>query len=736
MKTEMKLFFNNARKPRQKALSLLLAIAVMLSVAPLYTIGACAATNTFTVKNDDGVNIEYQILDSGDVQVSESSSYSGNVTIPEKVVDSGITYFVTAIGDKAFYNCTGLTSITIPDSVTSIGDQAFYHCIGLTSIPLPSKVTSIGNFAFGDCSSLTSITLPDSMTSISNGILANCSSLTSVTLSPRVTSIGDGAFMGCGCLTGITLPDGVKSIGNEILLNCSSLKSVNLPNSVTSIGYGTFWGCGSLTSIALPAGIKSIGWVMFADCSSLTSITLPTSVTSIGDEAFEGCSGLTSITLPASVTSICREAFLGCSSLTSITLPDSVTSLGDGAFLDCSSLENAYFDGDEPTIGDSAFSGCSNSLNFHCADDGDFSKLAPYGTVHKGEKTYSVTVASLSHGSVTPSTEKGMPGETISLTVKPEDGYALVDNSLSFYNADSGSQYPITGNSFTMLASNVTVTAAFKETFGGSSSNHDSSHTSSTTSGSTPSLPSTVKDLSSRMEVDLSGVTFSPNVTGITFSVTPETKNGDPKGESGSIPDLDGKAAYNLAVSDADLNVIGTPSLYKLKLLDQNGNDISSFSGKVTIKIPVPIGHRGTLRVFRYESDRTLTDMNAAVENGFLVLQTDHFSDYIVADTGDSITLDTTSYQMPVGGKYQIGIKLTGDKAATAKVYSTNNNIAIAAKLKNGNVQVNGKGVGTAYIMVDVYDKKNNLLSHASVRVEMIGSCRPHGNSTRQVGVY
>ena len=502
-----------------------------------------------------------------------------------------------------------------------------------------------------------------------------------------MTLIGDGAFMGCSSLTSISLPDGVTSIGNGAFLSCIDLKSIILPDSVTSISDEAFWHCRSLTNIILPASITSINIVTFADCSSLTSITLPAGVTSICDEAFEGCS----------------------------------------------SLENVYFDGGIPDVGNSAFSGCSKSLNFYCASDDDFSELAPYGTVHNEVKTYSITVDSLSHGSVTPSTENGMPGETISLTVKPEDGYSLIANSLSY--TDGGNRYGITGNSFTMPAANVTVTAAFKKTSSGSNSDHHSSHTSSTTSALTPSLPSMLENPSTGMEVYLFGATFSPSVKGITFSVTPETANGDPKGGSG-ITDLDGKAACNLAVSDADLDVIGTPSLYGLKLLDQNGNNISSFIGSVTIKIPLPLGLRGMPRVFRYESDGTLTDMNATVENGFLVFQTDHFGDYIVADTGNSITLDTTSYQMSVGGKYQIGIKLTGDKAATVKVYSTNNKIATAAKLENGNVQVNGKGTGAAYVMFDVYDNKNNLLSHASVRVEMIGNSRPHGDSTRQIGVY
>ncbi|WP_330601193.1 hypothetical protein [Caproicibacter fermentans] len=91
---------------------------------------------------------------------------------------------------------------------------------------------------------------------------------------------------------------------------------------------------------------------------------------------------------------------------------------------------------------------------------------------------------------------------------------------------------------------------------------------------------------------------------------------------------------------------------------------------------------------------------------------------------------------MPVGGSYQIGVKLTGTKAAAVKFHSTNDKVATVAKLKNGNYQVTGNGLGTVYIMFDVYDNKNKLLTHASVRVDVKTGIRPRGDSTRQIGVF
>src|SRR5574344_927328 len=109
-----------------------------------------------------------------------SGTYTGVITIPSSVIYNSVTYSVTSIGESAFAECPGLTSITIPNSVTTIGESAFADCFGLTSITIPNSVTTIGNSAFNSCTGLTSITIPNSVTSI--GILAfsSCESLKSI----------------------------------------------------------------------------------------------------------------------------------------------------------------------------------------------------------------------------------------------------------------------------------------------------------------------------------------------------------------------------------------------------------------------------------------------------------------------------------------------------------------------------------------------------------------------------
>ena len=222
------------------------------------------------------------------------------------------------INDNLFYNCSSLTSVTIPNSVTSIGDVAFYKCTSLTSVTIPNSVTSIGDRAFDGCKSLTSVTIPDSVTSIGDFAFDSCKSLTSVTIPNSVTSIGVRAFGDCTSLTSVTIPNSVTSIGKSAFLQCESLTSVTIPNSVTSIEKYAFWHCTSLTSITIPNSITSIGEYSFSCCKNLTSVTIPNSVTSIEESAFSCCTNLTSVTIGNSVTSIGNSAFELCDKLVEV----------------------------------------------------------------------------------------------------------------------------------------------------------------------------------------------------------------------------------------------------------------------------------------------------------------------------------------------------------------------------------------------------------------------------------
>ena len=167
--------------------------------------------------------------------------YEGTVIIPSTVIHDGETYTVTKIADNAFSNCSGLNSVTIPNSVTCIGESAFYDCSGLTSVTIPNSVKSIGDLVFDGCSGLTSVTIPNSVTSIGSCAFYQCSGLTSVTIPNSVTSIGYGAFNDCSGLTSVTIPNSVTSIGEYAFSWCNGLtfiiSEIESPFSISGVFY-------------------------------------------------------------------------------------------------------------------------------------------------------------------------------------------------------------------------------------------------------------------------------------------------------------------------------------------------------------------------------------------------------------------------------------------------------------------------------------------------------------------
>ena len=265
--------------------------------------------------------------------------YSGAVVIPATVTYDGTTYPVTSIEAIAFYGSTELTSIVVPNSVTEIGQEAFGNCPGLTSIVVES-----GNPRFDSRNNCNAI-----IETTDNVLIAGCKN----TIIPNsVTKIGNFAFDRCDSLTSIVIPNSVTSIGHYAFYSCDSLTSIDIPNSVIEIGYGVFEGCSGLTSIVVESGnprydsrnncnaiIETAYNTLIYGCKNTT---IPNSVTTIDDYAFYNCDGLTSIVIPNSVTEIGFAAFESCSGLTSVVIPNSVTSIGDGAFSNCWGLTDVY----------------------------------------------------------------------------------------------------------------------------------------------------------------------------------------------------------------------------------------------------------------------------------------------------------------------------------------------------------------------------------------------------------
>jgi hypothetical protein len=291
----------------------------------------------FLVQSSDVIAQDYNYVTNSDnsITITGYTGSGGDATIPDAI--DGLT--VTSIRDGAFFGCTTLTSMTIPESVIVIGLQAFYNCTSLTNVTIPNSVTFIGDLAFWNCSSLTSVTIPDSVAEILGG------------------GEGQGTFSFCTSLTSVTIPDNVITIGEDAFLGCSSLTNVTIGKGLTSVGDGAFSGCTNLTVIEASqtnSAFSSLGGVLF-DKNQTTIIIYP-----------EGKTNGT-YTVPISATNIAEDAFYYCQSLTSITVPGNVVTIGADAFDCCTTLTGVFFEGNAPNFDsdDALFMGDANATVYY-----------------------------------------------------------------------------------------------------------------------------------------------------------------------------------------------------------------------------------------------------------------------------------------------------------------------------------------------------------------------------------
>ena len=356
--------------------------------------------------------INYTLSSSAKAATVIAGNYSGKIVIPATVVYNNITYNVTTI-NAAFKECTGVTSVTIPNSVTSIGGNAFMNCTGLTSLVLGTGITTIEASAFEGCTGLTSVhikdiaawlqiqfksfyggtyanplyyakhlylngvevsnlIIPDSIKYIKSYAFYNCSSLASVVFPDGVMSIGQSAFNGCTGLTTIIIPSSSAFTVNEKAFeNCTSLSAVHIKDvaawCMSSFSSNPLYYAKHLylngvevSNLTIPEGVAAIKSSAFYNCSSLRSVIIPNSVTSIGSSSFRNCTDLTSVILGEGIKTIGTNAFRDCSSLTNITLGDSITDIEWLAFENCSSLSSITIGKAVTSLGDGIFKGCDS----------------------------------------------------------------------------------------------------------------------------------------------------------------------------------------------------------------------------------------------------------------------------------------------------------------------------------------------------------------------------------------
>ena len=396
----------------KKTLSLILAL---VATTTLWAYDFQSGDLYYNITSDTTVEVTYQY------DWASNNNYAGltTATIPETVTYNGTTYSVTSIGNDAFYDCSSLTSITIPNSVTSIGNSAFYGCSSLpvennlryadtylveavdktlSTYSIKEGTKWIGNSAFSYCRSLTSITIPNSVTSIGKSAFSGCNSLTSITIPNSVTSIGDYAFNYCSALTSITIPNSLTSIGSEAFNGCSSLTSITIPNSVTSIGSSAFYDCYALDTIYIEAMTPpTLGSFIFSDSIAICYIPCLAKAMYIASKwanyvelfaeyDFEQTSGVTSgvcgeqlywnyanAKLTITGDGAMFDDHTQCipwnwlqDSIKTIELNEGITHIADDSFNGCSALREITLPASLKVIGSSAFANCPRIYEVTC----------------------------------------------------------------------------------------------------------------------------------------------------------------------------------------------------------------------------------------------------------------------------------------------------------------------------------------------------------------------------------
>ena len=313
---------------------------------------------------------------------ADRDNLSGDVVIPDEVIYEGKAYPVTAFSG-GFENCTGLISVTFPESMTKFWDFTFKGCTGLTTVHIPEHhepyyfPTSFPG-CFEGCTSLTTLPILDD-THIPDRYAYGCTGLTSIDLPESISYIGENAFTGCTGLTSVTIPGKVKWLDPACFQNCSNLKTVIIADSEeklsvyskvdeteTSMTFtgspvehlyigrqcSQFFPINTVKTLEFGGGCTNVdfinqgGYYANVDWRSLTGITFGNSVTEIAEEAFEGEYTRYSQTYPAH-------------SLSWIILPESLKKIGSKAFANCKKLFSVMILSSDCDIADDAFSGCS-----------------------------------------------------------------------------------------------------------------------------------------------------------------------------------------------------------------------------------------------------------------------------------------------------------------------------------------------------------------------------------------
>ena len=282
---------------------------------------------------------EYKKNDNGGITITDYIGKKTDLIIPDKIKKLPVTEIrymgnnhklksviisenVKKISDWAFFNCSELEYIDIPESVEYIGEGAFIRTPFEENLGSDDFIIINDKILYRYDGNSENITIPDGIQSICSNVFTS-KNIRSVKIPESVEYIGRGAFSECKNLESINIPENVKSIEPYVFAECDSLSDISLSDETEKIGYSSFYGSG-IENIKIPDKVTEIPESAFENCSSLSSIVIPEGVTRIGGHAFYGCRKLSTVTVPKTVVEIGSSAFRQCSSLHTIKIPRNV----------------------------------------------------------------------------------------------------------------------------------------------------------------------------------------------------------------------------------------------------------------------------------------------------------------------------------------------------------------------------------------------------------------------------
>ncbi|MDO5397127.1 MAG: leucine-rich repeat protein [bacterium] len=329
-----------------------------------------------------------------DIEILSKTLEVGDYSFQNSFITTSEDLYLTKIGQRSFYSCSGSFNVIIGEDITHIPSETFEYS-GLTSIKIKGDVTNIEEETFHACNYLVSVEINGSTKSIGKNSFSNCGNLTDLLLGESVTEIDDYAFYFCEKLNDFDMPKQLINIGNYSFAACYNLSEVIIPDSVTKIGIDAFVSCSGLEKVIIGNGVTDIGNYAFSSCSALKEVTLGNNISTIGIGAFydsksiekiyynvQNATNLSSnndvfkcagqngngieVIFGKNVKSIPSYLFFPHSpssyapNIVSVTISDSVMSIGENAFYDCNGLENVYIT-DIAAWCDILFSGSSSN---------------------------------------------------------------------------------------------------------------------------------------------------------------------------------------------------------------------------------------------------------------------------------------------------------------------------------------------------------------------------------------